>query len=184
MSPEKIILPPFIIADLYKDCLIEPGLLEAEDMRPEDVRRTSIDDKLIIHEARSLQYLGENDKKIVMLVNEPEASIITDSDLTFLVNILGACSLSLNDIALLNTNKQDAVFTMLKEQLDVEKIILFNLEPSSINLPFSIPHFQIHQYAGCTILTAPALSILNQSAENSRLLKSKLWASLKQLFSI
>jgi hypothetical protein len=118
------------------------------------------------------------------VVNQPNASIIDDNDLAFLINILKACNLNLSDIAITNSHNQEVLFTTMKEQLDTKTILLFNVAPSSINLPFSIPDFQVHQYAGSTVLIAPSLSELNQATEDSRLKKSKLWNSLKQVFNI
>lgn len=184
MNSETIQLPDFLLAELYKDCLIEAEAPQAKLQQPQKASTKIVDEKIVVHEAKTLQYLGDNNSKIIFLVNEPDAPIVSDSDLAFVINILKACNLSLRNIAIVNTNKQDVLYLTLKEQLDAETILLFNIEPSSIHLPFSIPHFQVHKYAGCTVLTAPLLSVLNQSTEEGRLLKSKLWASLKQLFNI
>ncbi|MBA4139519.1 MAG: hypothetical protein H0X70_03285 [Segetibacter sp.] len=184
MSFEKFQLPNFIIASLYKDCLVE---LESTQ---EEVVNTNADNlspavkEPDINYTHAITYLGQNRKNTIVIVNNPDAAVINDTDRTFLTNILKACSLCMDDIAIINTNDQDISFSVIKEQLNAENILLFDVEPSSINLPFSIPYFQVQRYAGCTILSAPAFSILNQPMEQSRLLKSQLWVSLKQLFNI
>lgn len=184
MSFEKIQLPDFLIASLYKDCLVEIGTtkegaanISAENLSP-------VTEDAAINYTNTIKYLGKNKKKIVVIVNDPDAPIINEPDLAFLTNVLKACSLGADDIAIINTNDQYISFSAIKEQMDAEKILLFDVEPSSINLPFSIPFFQVQQYAGSTILSAPAFGILNQPMEQSRLLKSQLWVSLKQLFNI
>ncbi|HLL44409.1 MAG TPA: hypothetical protein VK369_14765, partial [Segetibacter sp.] len=103
---------------------------------------------------------------------------------TFLINILKACQLNRADIAIVNVAKQDVTYTAIKDELGALQILLFEVEPSLIKLPFKIPAFQIQNYAGCTILTVPALSALNKPDSEGKLLKTKLWNSLKQLFGI
>jgi hypothetical protein len=184
MSFEKIQLPDFLIASLYKDCLVElenlkeePANAEAESLSPnvEDVN---------INYTHTIKYLGQNKKNVLVIVNDPEAVVINDTDMVFLTNVLKACSLSMKDIAIINTHEQDVSFSVIKEQLAAQTILLFDVEPSVIRLPFSIPYFQVQKYAGCTILSAPSFAILNQPTQQSRLLKSQLWVSLKQLFNI
>jgi len=183
MSFEKIQLPNFLIASLYKDCLVELATKEetvniiADNSSP-NVEETNI------NYTPAITYLGQNRKNIIVIINNPDAAVLNDIDQTFLTNILKACSLSLDDIAIINTNDHNISFADIKEQLGAQDILLFDVEPSSINLPFSIPYFQVQRYAGCTILSAPAFSLLNQPMEQSRLLKSQLWVSLKQLFNI
>lgn len=184
MSFEKIQLPHFLIASLYKDCLVElenikeePANVEAENSLPK------VEDANINY-THTIKYLGQNKKNVLVIANDPEAAVINDTNLTFLTNVLKACSLSIKDIAIINTCEQDISFSVIKEQLDAQTILLFDVEPSVIRLPFSIPYFQVQKYAGCTILSAPAFGILNQPMQQSRLLKSQLWISLKQLFNI
>ncbi len=182
MSFETIQLPKFLIADLFKDCLVElDSIKETANLnRP----KSKPDLKgLPVQQTKTIKYLGQNKKHVIVIVND-EAEIINDSDRAFLTNVLKACSLKLADIAIINTHNQEIQYAGIKEQLDVEHLLLFDVEPASINLPFSIPHFQIQQYASCTFLTAPSLARLNQPKEESRLAKASLWTSLKQIFRV
>ncbi len=184
MSFEKIQLPPFLIASLYKDCLVELKSIK-EEVPDTDAENSLSDGKeAAVNYRHNIKYRGRNQKNISVIVSDPDAAVINDSDLAFLTNVLKACSLSISDIALMNTHDQEISFSAIKEQLGAQTILLFDVEPASINLPFSIPYFQVQKYAGCTILSAPAFSILNQLVEQSRLLKSQLWVSLKTLFNI
>jgi hypothetical protein len=184
MSFENIRLPAFLIADLYKDHLVEIENTTEKFATINKEKPSVKNNELEVSQAKTIKYLGQNQKAIIAIVNDSEAAIINDTDLAFLTNILKACNLNLADIAIINKHNQELHFAEIKEQLDVEKILLFDVSPSSIILPFSIPHFQVQPYAGCTIVTAPSLSIINKSTEESRLLKSKLWLSLKQIFKI
>ena len=181
MSFENMQLPTFLIADLYKNSLVE---FDNDIAKSKHTTKQKAAEEILVHQTKTLQYLGENRRGIVIVVNQPDVSIIEDDNLAFLTNILKACNLNLSDIAIVNNHKQEVVFTIAREQLDSKTILIFDVSPSSIKLPFSIPDFQVHQYSGCTILTVPSLSELNQATEDSRLKKSKLWTSLKQVFNI
>jgi hypothetical protein len=183
MSFDKIQLPDFLIADLYKDCLVElESIKEAGANEYEEKIIQKIEPQ--VEASKTIKYLGQNQKNITVIVNTHDAAIIGDSDLTFLSNILKACGFNLGDIAIANKHNQDIQFTTVKEQLSANYILLFNVEPFAIGLPFTIPHFQVQPYADCTIIAAPALEVLNQPTEESRILKTKLWTNLKRLFNI
>jgi hypothetical protein len=183
MSFDKIQLPDFLIADLYKDSLVElESIEEVEAVKYEEKIIQKVESQ--VEGAKSIKYLGENKKNITVIVDTGEAAIISDSDLSFLSNILKACGFNLGDIAVINKHNQDVQFTTVKEQLAASYILLFNIDPFAIGLPFTIPEFQVQPYANATIITAPALAVLNQATEESRLLKTKLWTSLKRLFNI
>ena len=46
------------------------------------------------------------------------------------------------------------------------------------------PVFKIQPYDQCTYLTAPALEDMVRPGDDGKLLKSKLWVCLKNLFGI
>lgn len=183
MNEDKITLPNFLIADLYKGSLVDladipllqktlpEGNLPAEAAEPASL-------------SQKIKYLGENVKNITIVVNDPDSTFLNKVDHTFLSNILRACRLNPADIAIVNTTKQQVTYTEIKQQLNALRILLFDVEPSLIRLPFKIPPFQVQNYDSCTILTAPALSALNKPDHEGKLLKTKLWNSLKQLFDI
>ncbi len=184
MRSEKIELPNFLIASLYKDCLVELESTKEEVANTNGDNLSPAVEEVAINYTHAIKYLGQNKKSTAVIVNDSDADVINDIDRGFLKNVLKACSFSMDDIAIINSNDQNVSFSAIKEQLDAQNILLFDVEPTAINLPFSIPYFQVQRYAGCTILSAPAFSILNQPTEQSRLLKSQLWVSLKQLFNI
>lgn len=183
MNTDKIVLPDFLIADLYKECLVDldnssgkKKTLPQEPLLTEDGVMTSLPEKV--------EYWGGNAKNITIVVNQPGKKSLNKEDSTFLTNILKACQLNPVDIAIVNVAEQQVSFTTIKDQLNALQILLFDVEPSFIKLPFKIPPFQVQDYAGCTILTAPALSALNKQNNEGKLLKTKLWNSLKQVFKI
>ncbi|HEX8461209.1 MAG TPA: hypothetical protein VF623_07255 [Segetibacter sp.] len=181
MREEKIRLPDFLLADLYKSSLVEITATTPDDVvvkTPEPIKPATV------AATDQIKYLEENGKKVTIIVNQPNTAFLNKDDLTFLTNILKACQLTLADISIVNIVTQQLTFQQLKEQLGSVYILLFDVEPSTIKLPFNIPAFQVQKFDDCTIMMAPTLSILNQPSADGRVLKTKLWTSLKQMFGI
>lgn len=118
------------------------------------------------------------------MINEANAAFIMEDDLVFLTNILKACNLSLADIAIINIAQQNLEYQAIKKQLKTETILLFDVDPSAIKLPFLIPAFQLQKFDAFTIMVAPQLALLKKEGTEAKLLKTKLWLSLKQIFNL
>ncbi|HEX8333775.1 MAG TPA: hypothetical protein VF622_14230 [Segetibacter sp.] len=183
MDDEKIILPDFIIADLYKSHLIEPVKEETDEVvistLPTRKRQNQNDEK-----TSSVQYLGENKKGIIILVSEPTATYIQDDELVFLTKILNACNLNISDIAIINTYNNPSRFDQLSKELKAEYIFLLGVEPASIQLPFTVPNFQVQKFSKCTIISSPVLSSMLPNTPESVALKRQLWTSLQRAFNL
>lgn len=128
--------------------------------------------------------LGNHRRKITILVNAPGSPFLPDNQLNFLTKILEACRLNMGDVAIVNHASAPINITALRAQLQPSVILLFGLEPTTIRLPINFPVFKLQPYDQCTYLSAPALDLLVESSEESRLLKSKLWVCLKSLFDV
>ncbi len=182
MDTDKIRLPDFLIADLYKSCLVDPDAFSNNKILADN--KLPAEAEVAASSPDKIKYFGENRKNVIIVVSESNSIHLNREDLTFLTNILKACQLNTTDIAIINTAKQAVTFTAIKEQLTVLQIVLFDVEPSLIKLPFMIPPFQVQNFAGSSIMLAPALLALNKPGIEGRLLKTKLWNGLKQLFNI
>src|SRR5450432_4165689 len=107
MDLNNIELPAFVVADLYQSSLIEAG------KTPPDVRPLAA---IIEKEqpASRWKHLGENKKNILAIVNYADVVYLPDNELGFLTGILGACKLSLADVAIINLNNHpDALYKEL-----------------------------------------------------------------------
>jgi hypothetical protein len=183
MSEEKIQLPDFLIADLYKGTLVELDVFKATLQETALEEQPAKTEETHLHKEK-IKFLGENRKGVIIIVNQPEAAFLVEDDLAFLTNILKACKLNLADIAIINAAKEEINYEAVKEQMNAETFLLFDVEPSAIKLPFMIPVFQIQKYAECTIMVAPPFHLLNAASQDGKLLKTKLWMSLKKVFDI
>ena len=167
MSIDNIQLPAIVLKDLYRDSLID--LEAAGDAVGASAGSTTI------------TYLGNNQKRVVIVVDETEAIFLPDEELNFLLGILSACKLSMADIALMNSNRNPSItYRDIAEQLQAEKIFLFGITADTLELLLHFPHYQVQQYNGQVYLSSPNLKKL----KDDRAEKTKLWNCLKLVFSI
>jgi hypothetical protein len=130
------------------------------------------------------KFLGNNRKQIAIIVHSPGTAFLPDNQLSFLTKMLEACRMNIGDIAIVNAATTPILIAQLRQQLNPNTVLLFGLEPVTIKLPINFPLFRLQPYDACTYLSAPALSLLVENSEESKLLKSKLWICLKTLFNV
>ena len=165
MSLDNIQLSPFLVRQLYKRSLFEIDSVKKDP---------------VILKAPAISYLGKNDKHILVIVNEPDAAFLPDTDLNLLVGILTACKLSLADIALINFNKNIGItYSQLMREFSPGTVFLFGVEPIELQFPLHFPHFQLQQYNDQTYISAPSLKLLTENKEQ----KKELWACLQKYIS-
>lgn len=166
MSLTNIQLPPLVIQQLYKDALIET---EAGKPSPQEKQTASIN------------ILGKNKKGIIIIVSDAKNAYLPDNELNFLLGILSACKLNMDDVGIVNLKKNKALgYNTIGTELNAGKVFLFGVNTNAINLPLSFPLYQIQQYNNQTYLAAPALA----SLKDDKAEKTKLWNSLKTIFGV
>lgn len=165
MSLDNIHLPVFVIQDLFKKSLVDLSAVEPKK----------------ISKSKEIDFFGGNAQHIVLLVNNPAETFISEVQLTFLSGILNACKLTLEDIAIINIASSPSLsYKTISDNLNPKIILMFGVSPDNIQLPFLIPSFQRQTYNNQMYLSIPDLSKL----ENDKDLKRKLWAELQQIFSL
>ena len=166
MSLDIIKLPPIIIQNLYKKSLVLSNDYPATDIEIPNV-------------TASLSMLGNNKQRILILVANNESLYLPDEELTFLTDILSACKLTIQDVAILNIYKnENNSYAFITKALLVDKILLFGIKTSEIMLALELSNYIIQSYNNQILVAAPPLSIL----KNDKTEKTKLWHLLKQLF--
>lgn len=163
MSLDNIQLPDQTCAILYSRNLIEDQASRNIEISQENIK---------------INYLGENKKHVLFLVNDPSCKFLPDEEMDLLTKLVSACRLSMNDIALVNFNSDRYNYQRFNSEFQPNKILLFGIQNSDLGLPFDIPHFQVQNFQQQLYLTAPSLKeFLNNTA-----LKKELWISLQKLF--
>jgi hypothetical protein len=166
MDINNIQLTPATVTALFKNTLYNE-----ESKQPE----------MIKEEKAVFKYLGQNNKKILLLVSYTDTAFLPDKPLDFLTSILGACKLNLADVAIINiANARDVNYKSLTKELQMQHAILFDISPDSLSLPVNFPLYQIQAFSNCTYLYVDSLEALEADKE----LKTKLWLCLKKIFGV
>lgn len=179
----KIELPDFAIAEIFAESLV---LVEentsavavkkekpAENVRPKAV---AVSEKKF--------YLGDNLKKIAVLVNDRNNIFLDDESLAQLTKILTACKITIADIALINIANSPINYAALKETLTPAVFLFFGVDAIAVELPFTIPYYQVQHYAESKFIFSPALASITGNSEDEKKEKLKLWNGLKKIFGI
>jgi len=169
MDLNHVKLSPALVTELYQKSLIEIGESKTEPIQK------------LPNIQSGMKWLGENKKKVLLIVHYTDAVFLPDEDLDFLTDILEACKLNIADVAILNKhNHTDTSYKDLLNQFNSKTIIMFDVEPSVLELPISFPQFQVQSFTNSSFLFSPSLIQLKKD----KVLKSKLWVCLKKIFSL
>jgi hypothetical protein len=178
MSLNDIRLTSFLTAEMYKDVLVETADLDRQ-VADKNQQHEKTDD--IKTTEKSWKFLGDFQKKILCIVQYENATHIPDEQLDFLTGILTACKLSIADVAILNlSNDPDSIHKSVHEKLQSTVTILFGVSPKQYEMPIDFPEFQVQPFNNCTFLFVPTIDEI----AHDKLLKSKLWVSLRKIFGI
>jgi len=176
MSLNELRLSSSLIAMLYPSSLLDTGSDDATVLN-KSVAQQIINDA----DTKASKWLGNNQKNILIVVRYNDVVHLPDDELKFLTGILTACKLSLDDVAIINANnyKKDGYNDILAE-FKSRIVFLFGITPVDFGLPVNFPAFQVQTVSGTTYLYSPAL----EDRSKDSLFKSRLWLSLRSIFSI
>ncbi len=172
-------LPAGLVASLYRRSLVDTG----ENTTATDIRipATGTAETVLPLTGQKWVSLGNNQKNILIIVQHDPLIPLPDEDLQFLTDILSACKLGMDDVALINLSGYSAIsYKEIIKHFKSRTVFLFGTEPSAFGLPMSFPHFQVQSFTGISFLYSPPLGDFS----NDKVLKSKLWVCLKRIFGI
>ena len=170
-------LPALLVTGFYKNHLVEEKAPNAAVAAVAAVTPQTNGIK------KSIQHLGKNQKGIGILVAYSKDVYLPDDQLHFLTSILQACRLNLGDVAIVNHFREKISFEELRQQLGLKQLLVFGVDLPVLGLP-DMPLFTATAINGCSVVPAPAAEQLNNNNPESKLLKSKLWLCLKELFNV
>ena len=186
MGLDNIKLSPFLLKELYENNLLETKKTQSPIAIEEKAKDANIENAtnkiaVEIREEDIIKYLGKNEKNILLLVNRETHAFIDDEALNFLMAILNACGMSMQDVALVNVHNDDnAVYEKLNAQFNPSSIVFFDTAPHLLNFPVKIPLYKIQKYNNQQYLCASSLAALSQNKEE----KKQLWGCLKVMFGM
>ncbi len=181
MDLNHLELPASVVAELYRGSLIEANERPAKGKPVKEPIIPALAETTTGENLSSWKWLGNNGKHILIIVNNEDSAGLPDKDLAFLTEILGACKLSLADVAIVNLhNHPGASYKELTAFFKSRIVLLFAVEPAEFGLPMSFPPYQLQAFANNSFLFSPSLKELG----DDRVEKSKLWVCLKRLFNL
>jgi hypothetical protein len=172
MALNDIEFPASLFAELYQNALIPDEKINAPLIHAGP--------GITIADAPAPAYLGENKKRILVVVKDANHTWINDADLKFLSGILTACGLTIADVAVINAERRLQSFAELEKEFGSRQVLLFGVSQDELQIPLRFPEFQVQTFAGKQFLSAPPLAVIS----NDRTLKSNLWVSLQKLFNL
>ena len=179
MSLNDIQLNTSLIADLYKNSLVEIEKMKEADEKPLSSSKGKKQSKEISTPAWN--FLGKNQKDVLLIVRYPDTTHLPDEQLNFITGALTACKLGLADVAILNiSHTPSGKYKEIYNEFKSKVTILFGVTPAEFEMPVDFPEFQVQAFNNCTYLHSPELSKL----EADKVLKSKFWVCLRRLFDI
>jgi hypothetical protein len=158
MGIDNIQLSPALIAALYPETLVDTT------------------------EVTVYPFLGGNLRSISFLVGYPDYDFIPDEQLHFLRRMLGACKLSLEDVAIVNTGRTPVRLEVLKKQLQPLTIFLWGVPPSSVGVKTDLPEFAISDVDGISLIPVHSPDLMSGDSAGGIELKKRLWSCLQKLF--
>ncbi len=165
MSLERLQLDPFLLAQMYHQPII-----------PEEITVVPAEAKAM----PEIKYLGENQKNILLLIQNESEAYLSDESFNLLANILNACKLGMQDVALVNTaNYPGARLQDYLTKIPARQAIYFAVNPATLGLPPAQP-YEITSFQGIPVLYSDDLQLI----ATDKALKGRLWMGLKQLFGI
>lgn len=129
-------------------------------------------------ESKKISFDGKNLNSVLVLIDENHKLKTEDADL--LNNLLKACQLTQDDIALVNLGDQEAVISEILNFLKSEKAIFFGIPFSTIDLNISDEEDKILEAGNCKLIRTLPLGSLQKNTDR----KKALWKALKELFEL
>ena len=163
MSFEQLQLDPYFLSKIYTQPVI-PG--KSTPVAPAQKPLPKV------------KYLGENQKNIALFIQNESEAYLNEELFNLLTNILNACKLGMQDVALVNTAALPASpLSAWQQAVPMKQCVLFGIPPQQFGLE-PLPMYQLHSAGGIQLLFSDPLTLIAADKQ----LKGKLWNGLKQLF--
>ena len=181
MSLDDIKLSPFLVKKLYEKTLVVSSFAKEENEKNQKEEADNAIITTVSTKEELIKYLGKNNRHILIVVNEKDHKFLGDDELSFLMNILSACNITMADAALVNAYADENVmYENLIKNFKPSTILFIGTEPQALGFPVQIPMYQVQAYNKQQYLCTPSLQKLSADKEE----KKQLWVALQKIFSI
>lgn len=187
---DKIIIPDLLLADMYKHSLVV-----LDDIKPrtsvtvneaETINEPAITFQTVSKKTTDqLTWLGGFNKRILIVVNEPDAVYLNDADMLLITKMLEAVKISLADVAIVNNAQFDLTnHNEVNKKLPANFYLLFDVQATEIGAPLKMQPFQVLPWNGKQFMFSPSLAVINTPGPDQVNLKKNIWMSLKKIFDV
>lgn len=187
MKEVKNNLPNSVLVNLYKESLVlgvAPANVDkkAQASPPIEAKNTAIaaDEPLIA----PIKFLGEHQKKILVLVQDPDAVHLNERAFDLLTSILNACKLTIADIALINLANKNFSLHQILTQVPSELVLVFDINPTQLKIKLPTKLYTPILLGETQLLFSNNLSQMQGIDQASKIEKTKLWTALKIIFKL
>ncbi len=174
MSFKVAKLPDFLIVDFYKNVLINNFNSELTKITPLNKEQN----------LKKIEFLGENKKNIVIVLEDKESVFISDEKLQLLTNLLQACNLSLADVAIINIANKNLNYSTIKNSIPFEFLLMMGINFKQFELPLAFSKNKVQQFNNAHLLITENLNDLLGDTVEIKTEKRALWNALKMMFNI
>ncbi len=190
---QNIKLPNFLITDWYKSHLIEtevptiakPNIVNSTTTAPIELVTEPTPTFVTVQQPIEEEWFtGKNLKNISIVISQDDSSVISKEWATFLSSVLAACKFSLEDVVIVNIQKKAINYSHIVQQFNSKYLLAFDVAPSLLGIPASIPTYDIRVDNNCAIIFSDSISQMLGNTVEAKQVKMKLWVSLKKLFNV
>lgn len=125
-------------------------------------------------EVEPISFKGGNKKGIAILVNYPTDDFINANDESFLLKVLTAVQLTIEDVSIINYALNSHIQAEALSNLNINTCLSFGVNLNNN----SKEQYQPHTIYGITILNCSSLAEIQKMVEEKKL----LWSNLQKLF--
>lgn len=155
---DNITLTPALCSQLYKRGLVNPDHKTAPK--------------------KDISFTGGNQKHILIGIDVPKE--LSKSDRELLNNLMLACNITMEDIALVNIKDQEDPLSAILTRLKTQKAIFFGVPALAMDISLGDKEETVLFCMNCTMVKTAPLSALHNNVQK----KKALWGALKNMFEL
>ena len=187
MKEVKNKLPNSVLVHLFKESLVLVETHATVDKKaptnlPIESNNASITEDPTTN--TPIQFLGEHQKKILVLVQDMDAVYLNERDFDLLTSILNACKLTIADIALMNLANKNFSLHQILTQAPSEFVLVFDINPTQLKIKLPTKLYTPILLGTTQLLFSNNLTQMQGIDQASKIEKTKLWNALKIIFKL
>ena len=187
MKEVKNKLPNSVLVNLYKESLVLGTKMVNVDKKVPPTIQASTEIDSISEEATPIgpvKFLGEHQKKILVLVQDMDAVHLNERAFDLLTSILNACKLTIADIALINLANKNFSLHQILTQVPSELVMVFDINPTQLKIKLPTKLYTPISLGETQLLFSNNLAQMQGIDHASKIEKTKLWSALKIIFKL